>query len=47
MLGNDVLSHFAYDSMSFKGSQSVALIILLVYGSARQSLVLARASSEG
>ena len=44
MLGNDVLSHFAYESMSFKGSQSVALIILLVWESTLQSLVLAKAS---
>ena len=41
MIGNDVLSHFAYDS--------VALVILLVWeiestASVLQSLVLARAS---
>ena len=45
MLGNDVLSQLAYDSMSFEGSQSVALVVLLVYGITLQSLVLARASA--
>ena len=49
MLCNDVLSHFACDSMSFKGSQSVALISLLtfVHGTTLRSpvlFILARAS---
>ena len=44
MIGNDVISQLAYDSMSFEGSQSIALISLLVYDITLQSLVLARAS---
>ena len=44
MLGNGVIGHFVHDSMSFKGSQSAALVILLVWGTALQSLVLTRAS---
>jgi hypothetical protein len=44
MIGNDVISQLAYDSMSFEGSQSIALISLLVYGTTLQSLVLAGAS---
>ena len=43
-IGNDVISQLAYDSMSFEGSQSVALTILLVYGITLQSVVSARAS---
>ena len=46
MVANDgcaAVSHFVHDSMSPKGSQTVALTILLVCGSTLQSLVLARA----